>query len=135
MTATTLTLDDFLLARFAEDEAVARSAGDGGPVVNGRCSELVQEWDRDYGPVVGSISIDSGRVLAECEAKRRIVGLFTEEQTRADIYNRGYDDGDLNDDDLRARAGSNARARGLEEAVLALAAVYSDHPDYDPAWA
>jgi hypothetical protein len=85
-------ISEFLLARIAEDEASA----DLRPY-NMPCAECGQ---------------DGGRVLAECEAKRRIVGDY------------GFRE--------------HAPGRGLsifgERILGALASVYADHPDFDPAW-
>ncbi len=84
----TLTLAEFLLARIAEDEAAARAA----QFSNGRWHRT-GEWARatavarDFGPDVvlersGTLAWDDNehiarhdpaRVLAECEAKRRII--------------------------------------------------------------
>ena len=98
MTAATLTLTGFLLARIAEDEAAARASGWDGP-----CYEC-------QGASGGVMEFDPTRVLAECEAKRRIVALIRE-----------------------------AQVRGMDEdhdpyVLRALAAVYADHPDYRTEW-
>jgi hypothetical protein len=83
----TMTLTDFLLARIAEDEACADGL----------------EWD-DGNPVH-----QTARVLAECEAKRRIV------EACADVL--AYD------------------AEALPQDVLRLLALpYADHPDYRQEW-
>lgn len=87
-----MTFTEFLLARIAEDEATARDAH-----YDGQDAAHIVKWS-------------PARVLAECEAKRRIV----EEFRRADIdgsgdYELGY---------------------GLTVAIEHLAAVYADHPDY-----
>lgn len=60
-------LAEFLLARIAEDEAVAREGGqwDGGMEI---------AW-RDVGGINESLIIGTDRVLAECEAKRRLIDL------------------------------------------------------------
>ena len=59
MTTETLTLTDFLLARIAEDEA--------------EMPYLFSEGER-FG--VNGVAVDlRTRVLAECEAKRQIVGM------------------------------------------------------------
>lgn len=96
---TTLTLTDFLLARIAEDEADARYLAVGLPPATG-----------------GPYSIDHpARVLAECDAKRRIV-----ESCRADYeYAQGR-----NDDTTEV----------AEEVLWHLALVYADHPAYRDEW-
>jgi len=62
-----MTLAAFLLARIAEDEAVAREAT---PDTLPHPLLLVEAEDRD---MVCELMVDPARVLAECEAKRRIV--------------------------------------------------------------
>ncbi|GAA1138517.1 DUF6221 family protein [Nocardioides aquiterrae] len=89
-----MTLTDFLLARIAEDVAGAEAA-DAVPAPWGF-------WD-------------DGRVLAECEAKRRIVGLHGR-----------VDPCDAHD---------GATLETVEcDTLRALAAVYADHPDYREEW-
>jgi hypothetical protein len=139
-----MTLTEFLLARIAEGEEVALSA------IRQRDDEITRgvyvaglepQPDADQ-PVVWDdwmggpgIRMGAERLRAECEAKRRIVEAFEEERVRRDIYNRGYDDGDLTTkDDFRARTESNARCRGLEIAMQALALPYADHPEYREEW-
>ena len=60
---------------------------------------------------------DPTRVLAECAAKRAIIALFNP------------------DDKTETWDGEAWRASGIEDALLALAAVYADHPDYRQEWA
>ena len=117
------TLPDFLLARIAEDEAAARAA-------------LEVDWlwppmidDRDVeGP--GSVSHRAyfatiehvkrhgpDRVLAECEAKRRIVEDCGEILTKDVEFNEKF--------------GRAADARGV---LRTIAVVYADHPDYREEW-
>jgi hypothetical protein len=55
---------------------------------------------------------DPARALREVEAGRKLMA----EHASNDEFSDAYDS-------------------GLQFAVLLLAAVYSDHPDYDPAWA
>lgn len=71
---------------------------------------------------------DPARVLAECEAKRRIVELFAETESTYHSFVDAQDhlDSYLND----SRIGVEA----LTPVVYALASVYADHPDYRPAW-
>ena len=100
----TLTLTDFLLARIAEDEAVAN---------NVRPDELYQDRrGLGFGEEMGSplIVVSSGRVLAECAAKRRIV------EREADTL---------------ARYPGNFHARVT---LRDLAAVYADRPGYREEW-
>lgn len=108
-----MTLPDFLLARIAEDEAVAREYAS---LTRTEARwKLDVEFDREWGEPV-AIDIDPARVLAECEAKRQIVGECQEAIQESEVMPYG---------------GSS----GLGLAVLqSLAAVYADHPDYDEAW-
>ena len=99
------TLSEFLLARITEDEAAARELIDNGP-----------EWMEE----AVSFGANPDRVLAECEARRRIVeGLHN-------ILGDAPDQAD------------GTALRGYVEAlwvvVQELAAVYADHPDYQPGW-
>ena len=111
-------LAGFLLARIAEDEAVAQQwpsvlttrpggglwlDGKGHPIYAGR-----------------------PRVLAECAAKRQIVEAYRE---AGELVQR------------LAKAGHREEAQsvrysrlGLEAALTALAQPYSDHPEFDAAW-
>lgn len=128
MTAATLTLTDFLLARIAEDEAVARNWDS-----DAEC-RVASMWVREHSyttvasahpgqpwfadgrevddPQHVVVLFDPARVLAECAAKRVIVGLWQEADK---MY--GGDVGAYMDNTLRA-----------------LASVYADHDDFDPAW-
>ena len=93
MGTATLTLTDFLLARIAEDEA------------NADCVV----WDN------GGMNFEPyhARVLAECEAKRRIVKSFA----AGAPYQRGTD---------------NYATTRMVTRLLALP--YADHPDYRDEW-
>lgn len=118
-----MTLTEFLLARIAEDEADAREADSGRWLPEDK--GITFEWDADDwhdDETQARLRADTranqnhianwhpARVLAECEAKRRIV----------EMHQRW--DGDPND-------------YGQTEHVLRfLALPYSDHPDYDEAW-
>lgn len=118
-----MTLTEFLLARIAEDEAQAnRSKAD---AASGKTLGVPPGW----------ITGVADRVLAECEAKRRIVDAIEDERQRMDIYNRDYDLGLLTTEgDLRSGLASNARWAGLDMAARALASAYADHPDYREEW-
>ena len=123
MTTATLTLTEFLLARIAEDEATAQTGRneywrvEGGPSwTDDRPYELVgggkhlATFDDDHG-ILPSIHIgrwSPARVLAECEAKRRIVEGM---QPYCPI------------DDISA-----------PEVLGYLATPYADHPDYREEW-
>lgn len=107
-----MTLTEFLLARIGEDEEVASLV-------------LMQEVDTS-GPVprIRERAIRE-RVLAECEAKRRIVGA-AEEATSLDM---------TVDHDCRIGARDEKEEPFVGDVILlALASVYADHPNYDEAW-
>lgn len=91
----TMTLADFLLARIAEDEAWARESLPPGAV--------------DY-DVPGRYE----RVLAECDAKRRIV-----EHEAPGPRNQQH---------------GAIKWEFVPPVLRILALPYADHPDFDPAW-
>lgn len=126
-----MTLTEFLPARIAEDEAKAREDG-----MWGMTGEKWKHFPEDaYNAIQSATLANARRVLAECEAKRRILDAYEDERQRMDIYNRDFPLGLLTTDgDLRARLSSNARWAGLDVAVRALVQPYADHPDFDEAW-
>lgn len=92
-------LTDFLLARIAEAEA-------GSARLHALDCSLVEA----PGEVENWCTCDARpRVLADCEAKRRIVERYVETQ---------------DDDDYRP----------LDEILVLLVQLFADHPDFDPAW-
>lgn len=110
-----MTLTEFLLARIAEDEEVAQI----------KKAQWGGHWERGDSPrVIGTI--DPNRVLAECEAKRRIVEMGT------------FDDSPESAVDFWLKEGKGRTPPQPVGALIgvfrALAAVYSDHPDYDRDW-
>lgn len=135
-------LVEFLLARIAEDEAAAHAASPGGwrygdveSVAGGTLydetrtiASLVYEQPEDHdGTVVRHLLTpeadangrhiarhDPARVLAECEAKRRIVKLAWHH---------------FGDEDYAA-----GMEHAKEEALRILAAVHATHPDYRDEW-
>ena len=126
-----MTLTEFLEARFAEDEAVARAAMVR-PIKVAAYDWRPREVTPDHIDVVWytdagmSSPSDSGsfvegrahfeyfspaRVLAECAAKRAVIEYL------APDLGRGYSSSDT-----------------AEEVLRILALPYADHPDYDEAW-
>lgn len=116
-------LTDFLLARIAEDEAVA--------------SELDPEMF-GFDPARGPLSPeeehinrhDPARVLAECEAKRRMIDLAF--QCGAMV------DGEWGDchgaEEIRAGKCRDHGATEAMEHLRILSTVYADRPDYREEW-
>lgn len=120
---------EFLRARLDEDEQVARAAADakGGAawyVSRGGCGDIdiwveqhLSEDDDDETEV--SLHVrrhDPARVLREVAAKRRLMAL----------HRVGTDPCDAHD-------GATMESEPCD-VIGDLASVYSDHPDYDPAW-
>ena len=133
-----MTLVEFLLARIAEDETDARnvlrsyasheahwscpSTGVvdlGDPGIEG----LLVTGD---GPVAYHIERwDPARVLAECEAKRRLVEEYQAGLTETDGSERlGYPFDPI----------LSMRMKDARHVLRVIAAVYADHPDYDGSW-
>ena len=105
MTTETLTLTDFLLARIAEDEADARA---------------------------GLVAEGSWRVLAECEAKRRIVELHSiREASPSCSQCGGYT---ATTDGQRGIVHHGYAIPWPCPTLRALALPYADHPDYREDW-
>lgn len=116
-------LTEFLLARVGEDEAVAwlvaAQQGDRPDTNDG------YHWHDEY----DLLHIAPARVLADCEAKRRIVGLHA----RIDTSLYGYPGGD------QIKATCHAcRSTTLDNwpcpTLRLLAQPYADHPDFDERW-
>ncbi len=100
-----MTLPEFLLARIAEDEAAAR--------------DLVEAlWPGEDRYIIGGLgvyppaAIIPAKMLAECDAKRRIVALHTDNEFAELDYPR-------------------LESWGI---LQLLALPYADHPDFKPEW-
>lgn len=118
-----MTITEFLLARIAEDEAVAfRARGTGYDL---GCRLAVGEREgNDSG-----VEIAPDRVLAECAAKRRIV----EEH----VLDAGLEDAEPGCricSEVSHYDGGRYSTGWPCETLAALASVYAEHRDYDPAW-
>ena len=109
-----MTLTEFLTARFDEDEKAARAAA----------RAAGYHWSPDPKPGRdGAPSIDRhqarhdpARVLAECKAKRQIIGhLAAYGREGIEDFRDGY-------------------AAGMWDALRFLAQPYAEHPDYLPEW-
>jgi hypothetical protein len=116
-------LTAFLLARIAEDEAEARDTLNDALVPWNEAGQILYRagWHAER----ASNHIDRWnpvRVLAECEAKRRIVEYHIEQRDRA---TRG---------DERDRALWSVAVHQTATVVETMVQVYADHPDYDEAW-
>ena len=103
-----MTIVEFLLARIADDEAAASAKPPGAFIERHTMYYRASEADG-----FGYVWTSRFRVLAECAAKRQIIKHCTE---TLEDSSGGYTSGAL-----------------LAERVLsAMAAVYANHPDYDP---
>jgi hypothetical protein len=169
-----VTLTEFLLARIAEDEEVARDASPGGwsfpgieSVAGGtlydatrRIADVVYEQPEDHdGRIVRHLLVpeadvngahiarhDPARVLAECEAKRRIVEwhenwpvlVRTEPKMETDPADiRGYTmrmTQQIQWQTEREYFRRFGEAPPSGPILRLLAAVYADHPDYREEW-
>ncbi len=120
-------LDEFLLARIAEDKRIATDAA----AASGR-----ERWDTGDLPMAGPLHErsaehvarhDPARVLAECAAKRRLVNACRD--TRPDLHLLGTRPQGL---DFPVPPTDQHQLAALTLALLALP--YAAHPDYRPAW-
>jgi hypothetical protein len=134
VTVQTLTLTEFLLARIAEDEAVARHVlawckldvarrpEDYPPGYNPATDSWAYAADGDRGKPV--FVVGPARVLAECETRRRIVKMHADDGRRcSSCYVETHD---LNQP-LWPQASPCLTLR-------ALALPYSDHPHCREEW-
>ncbi len=114
-------LDEFLMARLAEDKRVAAQAGDRWPV--GGLDEQVPAGVREH-----VARHDPQAVLADCAARWRLVLACRElrpDQAFVGSRQTGMADFPVPPVDARQLA-------ALTLALLALP--YADHPDYRPEW-
>ena len=116
MTTQTTSLTDFLLARIAEDEAVAR-ASDPAVWVSG-LAWRVARVERSGATAAHIARHDPARVLAESESKRAIVEVHYEVPAS----------------DIKWSNCGVCMSGWPCVTLRHLAAVYADHPDYDPTW-
>jgi hypothetical protein len=114
-----MTLTEFLLARITEDEA--------------KVQHMQREKVRaETAPIFAAnppgwlagvdIFVSPTRWAAECEAKRRIVGLWDLRMSEPDDW-------------FPSMPLGGEAADVYYAALRLLASVYADHPDFDPGWA
>lgn len=133
-------MTEFLQARIAEDEAVAREDQ----------ADLEREFGKTgaqlFSPLsnvgVGymeypAISIDNTRVLAECEAKRRIVERHAARGGAEDWMDDDWLSG-MSEDERRGHCGwctyDNRVVQFPCADLHSLASIYADHPDFREEW-
>lgn len=124
------TLTEFLLARINEDEDAAKAADQGtvyaaGAYGDDAVGELL-ELARNEGALGEAVKhlerYTVARVLAECDAKRKLIALIDREwDTLIEL------------DVMPDWAGD--RRDAWEQMICLLATPYADHPDYDLSWA
>ena len=139
-----MNLTEFLLARYAEDEAVARKASKAPWAVTGG-GEYLTPVGIVVAPGGGVRDADAhhiarhdpARVLAEVKTKRRIVELHGKGEDMSGFYEKPKgglvvcrECGPFEDVDFRTYGKGNFPCATLR----ALAAAYADHPDYREEW-
>lgn len=135
-----MTLTEFLLARIAEDETVAQSAED--LRADEVADALPYYWTDPATEPAGDNAhpeheahvrrFNPARVLAECEAKRRIMGLHAQEKVAG--HGVTCEICSVQPDEWNDAGGYVVMENGCET-VLFLALPYADHPDYRQEWA
>lgn len=138
MTTETLTLTDFLLARIAEDEEGAKFHRNDAWFIEDKSTwgdtqnpelvgggKLLARFDQEHGALAihHVVRWNPARVLAACEAKRRIVELAMP------VAIAGPPEWTP-----ESSADERGRMEAVEQILLDLAAVYADHPDYRDEW-
>jgi len=147
-------LTEFLLARIGEDEDRAKRAAFGWGATWSVVTDEFEDWStvhadgkRDMvgcedGDVTEHIARhDPARVLAECQAKRRIAGLHHREiwhQPASTINDPKTGRPFVEESDhlggCTICAGDSSYADWPCDTLKALTAIYADHPDCDPGW-
>lgn len=140
-----MTIEDFLLARIAEEESAARLAGE---IQAWRTNTFDSYLTKD-GSYLLTIDLDQAdcaeywnhavrwspqRVLAECAAKRAIVQRYVENLDRAMAYRNPRWRDAMNDSDRIEHRLQEARLATSFEDCRTLATIYADHPDYREDW-
>lgn len=139
MTAPSIT--EFLLARIAEDEAVARAAA-WVPDPDEPDDDYDNPWAKDHGEFASRggakfthiLRNDPARVLAECAAKRAIVELYERHRENRDARRHPRARAAEDYVAVQDRRKQEARTRVAEDVIFHLAAVYRNHPDYQHEW-
>lgn len=134
---TGVTITEFLLARIAEDEAVARAASEGRVWTWSESGEvLLSDHEGEYGreciidteganpPSADTAGAhiarhDPARVLARCKADRQLLELHGDNGTIPGRY------------ELRCFADDHEYPC---DTLKIMALPYADHPDYHPGW-
>jgi hypothetical protein len=122
----------FLLARVDEDEATARGSQGGAWTTGGLRMISQPEESKDWEPAApGWVLVEPRHVLAECEAKRRIVERSGGNVCGGDSpthYPQDYAEG------CDGCAAAQSADYETHWVLALLASVYADHPDFDEGW-
>jgi Family of unknown function (DUF6221) len=118
-----VTITEFLLARIAEDEASLNGPYFRIEWVNPHSTSPNATWPAEA-------QWSDGRMLAECAAKRAIV------EHSLDVERSYTEEVKFGMTPLPRIPGKDGwlYAYHMRPIVVALAAVYKDHPDYNPEW-
>jgi hypothetical protein len=138
-----MTLTEFILARIAEDEKVARGVAE--PLYPSEdLSERFGSFESDHtdGDSAHIQRWEPARVLAECEAKRAIVKAASgwRHEVVEDCWytcaaaTGERDGGECCDDARRGQHCDCGRDYKVLQVLGLIASIYADHPDFDPAW-
>jgi hypothetical protein len=124
-----MTLAEFLEARIAEDEAVARAVRPDEYLPTRDSVDLADSAEGAY----RWITVKSGRVLAECLARRQILEIhrsMTSPYTEFPHCSMCVNDTGWPATSFDPLLGNRFPCTTLR----ALALPYSTHPDFDPSW-
>lgn len=112
---------EFVLARIAEDQAIAESVRAERGDVRGDQTRSVQEW-AEFDSSEPHVAVGHDRMLAECAAKRKII---VEHGPDSHQWCIGCHFG--SDEERMYKIDECPTKRMLAEP-------YADHPDYRPEW-
>lgn len=118
-----MTLAEFLLARIAEREMLARSViaeRDSIRWAPGKKPQPGHEAWASLDEATPSVALDAELVLDECEAKRRIIELARQAAEAGE--------------EALMTASAYGRANALDDVLELLAQPYADHSDYREEW-
>lgn len=150
-------ITEFLLARIAEDEETARAGYQGEWETQGRSVwggnlrdggfDTYDEGGLGSGECNHMVRWQPARALRECEAKRRIASIHACVQGDSAEFTWSNPDGPpwghitgtrrvwgCDNCTTATVDGDSVLVEGPCSTLRALAAVYADHPDYDPEW-
>jgi hypothetical protein len=123
-------LSDFLLARIAETEEAARHVPDGRHAVH--LTDRMGAFNPACPDCVVGHPAQTARVLAECEAKRRIIDeAFGNAAVIDGEWGCVHEPEAIRRGDVPDDCAGPPAARDF---LVLLALPYADHPDYDEGW-